>query len=122
MNKMSEELSKAFKVRGIVLENFLLRNVELPAQVKNAIEEKVKMSQEAQKMEFVLQKERQEAERKRVEAEGIADFQRIVSQGISEQLLKWKGIEATLELAKSQNAKVVVTGGAGLPLILGGNN
>ena len=73
-------------------------------------------------MSFVLQKEKQEAERKRIEASGVADFQRIVSQGISEQLLKWKGIEATVEVAKSPNAKVVIVGAGkdGLPLILGG--
>ena len=73
-------------------------------------------------MEFVLTKERQEADRKRIEAQGVADFQKIVSQGISEQLLKWKGIEATMEIARSQNAKVVDIGAGkdGLPLILGG--
>lgn len=72
-------------------------------------------------MQFVLEKERQEAERKRIEAQGVADFQRIVSQGISEQLLKWKGIEATMEISRSQNAKVIVIGSGkdGLPIILG---
>jgi prohibitin 1 len=72
-------------------------------------------------MEFVLSKERQEAERKRIEAQGIADFQNIVSRGISEQLLRWKGIEATEHLATSQNAKMVIVGAGkdGLPLILG---
>lgn len=74
-------------------------------------------------MQFVLTKERQEAERKRIEAQGIADFQRIVSQGISEPLLRWKGIEATTKLAESTNTKIVVVGAGrdGLPLILGGN-
>lgn len=73
-------------------------------------------------MEFVLQKEKQEADRKRLEAQGIADFQRIVAQGISPELLRWKGIEATVKLAESANAKVVVVGAGkdGLPLILGG--
>lgn len=70
-------------------------------------------------MEFVLQREQQEAERKRIEAQGIADFQRTVSEGISDQLLRWKGIEATLEIATSQNAKVIIAGGQdGLPIIL----
>jgi prohibitin 1 len=80
--------------------------------------------QEAQRMEFVLLKEQQEAERKRIEAEGISTFQKIVSEGISPQLLQWKGIEATQELAKSPNAKIVVIGNArdGLPLILGGTD
>merc|ERR1719164_365359 len=77
--------------------------------------------QEAQRMEFVLQKERQEAERKKIEAQGIADFQRIVSDGISPNLLKWKGIEATEKLARSENAKVVIMGNGkdSLPVILG---
>jgi regulator of protease activity HflC (stomatin/prohibitin superfamily) len=72
-------------------------------------------------MNFILQKEKQEAERKRIEAQGIADFQRIVAQGISPQLLEWKGIEATEKLAASTNSKIVVVGNTknGLPLILG---
>ena len=90
--------------------------------MREAIEAKQQADQEAQRMNFVLQRERQEAERKRIEAQGVADFQKIVSQGISEQLLKWKGIEATMEIARSQNAKVVLIGAGkdGLPLILGG--
>ena len=72
-------------------------------------------------MEFILTKEKQEADRKRIEAQGIADFQRIVATGISEQLLRWKGIEATLKIAESNNSKVVVIGSGkdGLPIILG---
>ena len=70
-------------------------------------------------MQFVLQKETQEAERKRIEARGIADFQKIVTEGISDKFLAWKGIEATLEVSKSPNAKVIVIGSGknGLPLI-----
>lgn len=100
----------------------LLRNISLPDKLKSAIEEKLSAEQEAEKMEFVLQKESQEAERKRVEAQGIADFQRIVTAGISEPLLRWKGIEATEKLANSPNSKIVVIGGKdGLPLILNQN-
>jgi regulator of protease activity HflC (stomatin/prohibitin superfamily) len=86
-----------------------------------AIENKLKQEQESKEYEFRLEKERKEAERKRIEAQGIKDFQDIVSEGISDRLLKWKGIESTLELAKSQNTKIVVIGNAkdGLPLILG---
>lgn len=93
--------------------------LQLPETLKQAIEAKQQAQQDAQRMEFVLQKERQEAERKRVEAAGIKDFQDIVSQGISDKLLQWKGIEATMELARSSNSKVVVVGNAknGLPLI-----
>jgi prohibitin 1 len=105
--------------RGIVIENVLLRDLQLPQTLKAAIEAKQQAQQEAQRMEFVLQREKQEAERKRVEAQGIKDFQNVVTEGISDKLLEWKGIEATVELARSQNAKVVVVGGskAGLPLI-----
>lgn len=108
--------------RGIVTEQVLLRKIGLPAVVANAIQEKLKREQEAEQMKFVLQKEQQEAERKRIEAQGIADFQKIVAQGISAQLLEWKGIEATEKLALSPNTKVVVIGNpkSGLPIILGG--
>jgi len=110
--------------RGIVAEAVLLRKIGLPPIVANAIQEKLKREQEAEQMKFVLQKEQQEAERKRIEAQGIADFQRIVAQGISPQLLEWKGIEATEKLATSANAKVVVVGNpkTGLPIILGGGS
>ena len=94
--------------RGIIAESVLLRKIGFPPIVANAIQEKLKREQEAEQMKFVLQKEQQEAERKRIEAQGISDFQRIVAQGISPQLLEWKGIEATEKLAMSTNAKVVV--------------
>ena len=108
--------------RGIILESVLLRKIGLPAVVANAIQEKLKREQEAEQMKFVLQKESQEAERKRIEAQGISDFQKIVAQGLSAQILEWKGIEATEKLSMSPNAKVVVVGNPknGLPLILGG--
>jgi prohibitin 1 len=108
--------------RGIIAEAVLLRKIGLPPIVANAIQEKLKREQEAEQMKFVLQKEQQEAERKRIEAQGVADFQRIVAQGISPQLLEWKGIEATEKLAMSPNTKVVVVGNpkSGLPIILGG--
>ena len=110
--------------RGIIAEAVLLRKIGLPPVVASAIQEKLKREQEAEQMKFVLQKEQQEAERKRIEAQGIADFQRIVAQGISSQLLEWKGIEATEKLATSTNAKVVVVGNpkSGLPIILGGGS
>ena len=108
--------------RGIQIESTPLRKLSLPARITTAIEEKLSADQESQRMEFVLQKEKQEAERKRIEASGIADFQRIVAQGISQELLRWKGIEATTKVAESPNAKVIVIGAGkdGLPLILGG--
>ena len=109
--------------RGIVAEAVLLWKIGLPDIVANTIQEKLRREQEAEQMKFVLQKEQQEAERKRIEAQGIADFQRIVAAGISPALLEWKGIEATEKLAMSPNSKVVVIGSGknGLPIILGGD-
>jgi regulator of protease activity HflC (stomatin/prohibitin superfamily) len=116
------DMEKQVGPRGVVVENTPLRRLTLPPRLAAAIEQKLESEQQSQQMQFVLEKERQEAERKRIEARGIADFQQIINQGLSEQLLKWKGIEATLKLAESQNAKVVVVGSGkdGLPLILGG--
>lgn len=114
-------LSMLLNKRGFVIESILLRDIQLPMTLKASIEAKQQAEQEALAMSFRLQKEKQEAERKRIEAAGIRDFQQIVAQGISTQLLEWKGIEATENLAKSSNAKVVVIGNNknGLPLILG---
>ena len=121
--EMETELSKLVQPRGITLEAAPLRQIILPPGLTNSIEEKLKSEQESQRMQFILQRETQEAERKRIEAKGIADFQDIVSKGISDQLLKWKGIEATEKLASSNNTKIVVIGAGkdGLPLILGNN-
>lgn len=113
------DLQRQVQPRGIVVEKVLLRDLQLPDTLKHAIEAKQQAQQEAQRMEYVLQREKQEAERKRVEAAGIKDFQHIVTEGISDKLLEWKGIEATIELARSQNSKVVIVGNSktGLPLI-----
>ena len=108
---VSKNLEGSFSGRGIVLERVLLRNVELPEKVRSAIDEKIAAEQKAQQMVYVLQKERQEAERKKVEAQGISDYNRIVSQSITDQVLQLKGIEATLELAKSSNSKMVIVNG-----------
>ena len=120
--QMLVEMRKIVQPRGIMIENVLLRDIKLPQTLKTSIEAKQQADQDAQRMNFVLQKERQEAERKRIEAQGISDFHRIVTVGISQQLLEWKGIEATLEIAKSPNAKVVVIGNPknGLPVIFSG--
>ncbi len=122
--QIRDELFKILQPRGIIVEDILLRDIQLPALLKAAIESKQQAEQESLRMTFILLKEKQEAERKRIEAQGIADFQRIVSQSLSQQLLEWKGIETTEKLASSNNAKVVVIGAgkSGLPLILGGTN
>lgn len=121
--EIEQELSKLVTARGVTIEAAALRQIILPPGLTNAIEEKLKAEQESQRMQFVLLKEQQEADRKRIEAKGIADFQDIVTRGISDALLKWKGIEATEKLAQSNNTKIVVIGSGkeGLPLILGGN-
>jgi len=114
------DLEKLVEPRGITIEATPLRRVGLPAGLTASIEEKLRAEQESQRMQFVLTKEKQEAERKRIEAQGISDFQNIVTRGISEPLLRWKGIEATEKIAASQNAKVIIIGAGkdGLPLIL----
>jgi len=98
-------------LQGIVIENPPLRNIQLPYRVAEAIEEKLRADQESQRMLFILEKERHEADRKRIEAQGIADFQKIVAEGLNKDLLQWKGIEATEKMATSPNTKVVVVGG-----------
>ena len=122
-NEITRELQESVSQRGITIESAPLRQIQLPARLTQSIEEKLQAEQESQRMSFILQKEKQEAERKRIEAKGIADFQEIVSQGINNNLLRWKGIEATEKLANSANSKVVVIGAGedGLPLILGNN-
>src|SRR6202166_1981939 len=118
--QIQDELTTQLAARGVIVEAVLLRDVQLPAMLKGSIEAKQQAEQDALRMSFILQKEKQEAERKRIEAQGIADFQKIVAQGISPQLLEWKGIEATEKLAVSTNAKVVIIGNPknGLPLVL----
>jgi prohibitin 1 len=109
------ELASQLGSKGIEVQNILLRDIQLPQMLKSSIEAKQQAEQDALRMAFVLQKEKQEADRKRIEAQGIRDFQQTVSQGISQQLLEWKGIEATERLATSTNSKVVLIG---MPLIL----
>lgn len=117
---IKDELQKSVGPRGITIESTPLRKVVLPEGLSRAIEAKLQAEQESQRMQFILQKEEQEAQRKRIEAKGIADFQDIVTRGISEPLLRWKGIEATEKLANSPNSKIVIIGAGkdGLPIIL----
>ena len=116
-NRLSEKLADNY----IQLNDVLIRNIKLPTTLEQAIERKLQQEQESLEYEFRIEKASKEAERKRIEAEGIRDFQIIVSQSINDDLLQWKGIEATTELSHSENAKVVVIGSGenGLPLILG---
>ena len=116
---MFKHMRTALDSRGVEAEQVLLRSVQLPPLLTTAIQEKLQAEQQAQRMRFVLDRERQEADRKRVEAQGIADFQSIVAKGISAELLKWKAIEVAHELSKSPNSKIIVLGDkSGLPIIL----
>ncbi len=108
--KISKSIEDNFKSRGMVLEQLLVRNITLPASVKTTIESKINAEQEAQKMQFVLQKEKQEAERKRVEAQGIADYQRIISSELNDKLLTYEQIKAYRDLSVSTNSKVIIMG------------
>ncbi|WP_339834255.1 prohibitin family protein [uncultured Flavobacterium sp.] len=116
--RIYSSIEKDFKSRGLILEQLLIRNIDLPASVKTTIESKINAEQEAQKMIFVLQKEKQEADRKRLEAQGIADYQRIISSGLTDKQLQYESIKAQLEIAKSQNAKVILMNGKNTPIIL----
>lgn len=119
--QMFEQLKPMTEARGVRVERVLLRAVKLPAILSTAIEKKLEAEQQAEQMKFVLDRERQEAERKRIEAKGISDFNSTVNLGLSDAVLKLRGIEATRELAKSDNSKIVIVGSGkdGLPIILG---
>ncbi|HRH49363.1 MAG TPA: prohibitin family protein [Panacibacter sp.] len=119
--RIFSSIEKDFSSRGLVLENLLVRNITLPESVKTTIEQKINAEQDAQKMQFVLQKEKQEAERKRIEAQGIADYQRIISESLTDKQLQYESIQAQLALAKSTNAKVIVMGKGNTPVILDAN-
>ena len=116
--RIFKSIEADFKSRGLVLEQLLIRNINLPNSVKTTIESKINAEQDAQKMTFVLQKEKQEAERKRVEAQGIADYQRIISMGLTDKQLQYEQIKAQKELAASPNSKMIFMNGKGAPVII----
>lgn len=116
--RIFQNIEADFKARGLVLEQLLIRNINLPESVKATIESKINAEQEAQKMTFVLQKEKQEAERKRVEAQGIADYQRIISTGLTDKQLQYEQIKAQKEIATSPNTKIIFMGKGSAPVIL----
>jgi len=116
--KIFNDIQKLFQSRGLELEQLLIRNITLPNSVKQTIESKINAEQESQKMQFVLAKERQEADRKRVEAQGIADYQKIISTNLTSNQLQYELIKAQKELALSPNAKIVIMGNKEVPLIL----
>lgn len=116
--RIFKSIEDDFKKRGLVLEQLLIRNINLPTSVKATIESKINAEQDAQKMIFVLQKEKQEAERKRVEAQGIADYQKIISSGLTDKQLQYEQIKAQKEIATSTNAKIIFMGKGSAPVIL----
>ncbi len=118
--RLFQSVDKEFKERGFIVEQVLIRNINLPESVKAAIEAKINAEQDAQKMRFVLDKERQEADRKRVEAQGIADYQRILTSSLTDKLLQYEQIQMQKGLITSPNAKIVVMGGGKTtPLLIG---
>lgn len=114
-------MDKTLDEKGIEVEAVLLKSIQLPKSLARAIEEKLEAEQGAQRMEFVLQQEQREAERKRIQAQGVRDAQNIISQGLTQEVLQFKAIEAFLELAKSPNAKIVITDGKQMPLMMDAN-
>src|ERR1700761_4176120 len=117
--KINKTISESFAKNGLEVQSILVRNISLPATVRASIESKIQAEQEAQKMQFVLQKERQEADRKRVEAQGIADYQKILSTGLSDKQLQYEAINAQKAIALSPNTKVIIMGGKPGSIILG---
>jgi regulator of protease activity HflC (stomatin/prohibitin superfamily) len=120
--KIFQSIAGEFEKRGLLLEQLLIRNIALPDAVKTSIVQKMTAEQDAQKMQYVLQKEQQEAQRKRVEAQGIADYQRIISESLTDRQLQYEYIKAQLEIAKSPNTKVILMGKGSTPMLLDTKN
>jgi len=121
--RISKSITDVFAKNGLLVQQILVRNISLPTSVKASIESKINAEQDAQKMQFILQKERQEADRKRVEAQGIADYQKILSTGLSDKQLQYESIKAQKEIALSPNTKVIIIGGGkGTPILLSDKN
>lgn len=118
-NAIREQMAKILDEKGIIVEAVLIKSIALPRNLARAIEEKLEAEQKALRMEFVLQEAKREAERKRIEAEGVRDAQNIISQGLDKNILQFKSIEAFLELAKSPNTKIIISDGD-LPFMLDG--
>ncbi len=115
------QMAKILQPRGFDVQAVLMKNIQLPQGLARAVEEKLEAEQNAQRMEFVLDREKQEAERKMIEAQGIRDAQKIISEGLNEQIIKWQSIEAFRELAKSPNSKIIMTNGDA-PMLINGDN
>ena len=119
--EIKDQMSGLLDGKGLVIEAVLIKSIQLPPNLARAIEEKLEAEQQALRMEFVLQEARREAERKRIEAEGVRDAQNIISEGLDPQILQFKSIEAFIELAKSPNTKIVISDGD-MPVLLTGES
>ena len=119
--EIKSQMSEILKGRGFEIEAILLKSITLPGGLYAAIEAKLKAEQEAQQMEFVLQREKKEAERKRIEAEGVRDAQKIIKEGITEGNIKWKSLEVLREISTSPNAKLIITDGNS-PVLINGDD
>jgi regulator of protease activity HflC (stomatin/prohibitin superfamily) len=120
-HEVKETMAKLLEPRGFTVEAVLLKSIQLPAGLTSAIQAKMEAEQQAQQMEFVLHRERQEAERKKVEAEGLRDAQKIISEGLNDFFIKWKSLEVFKELAKSPGSRVIITDGK-TPLLIDPND
>jgi prohibitin 1 len=110
--EIATQMRSLLQSRGFEIQAVLLKTIQLPPGLARAVEEKLEAEQDAQRMEFVLQRERLEAQRKLVEAQGIRDAQKVISEGLNDQILKWQSIEAFKELSKSPNSKIIMTNGS----------
>lgn len=115
--EIAVQMSSLLVPRGFLIEAVLLKNIQLPAGLARAVEEKLEAEQDAQRMEFLLDREKREAQRKRIEAEGIRDAQKIISEGLNKNIIEWQSIEAFRELSKSTNSKIIITDGKSPMLI-----
>jgi regulator of protease activity HflC (stomatin/prohibitin superfamily) len=110
-NAIREQMMSQLKDRGFIVESVLLKSIVLPAGLTKAIEEKLEAEQDSQRMQFILDKERQEAQRRIIEAEGVRDAQKIINEGLTPMLIQFKSIEAFNKLSTSPNSKVIITNG-----------
>ncbi len=118
-DEIRQQMDGLLAARGFVIEAVLLKSISLPPGLYTAIEDKLEAEQEAQRMQFVLQREQREAERKTIEAEGIRDSQKILADGLSESIIQWRSLEVLERLASSPNAKLIITDGTAPVMVQG---